>query len=494
MRSNVTKDYLTARKLLTTSTSHFKTQDSMGHACTKGVDEDLEQMRQERERRLGLVRVSGSNSSVNTSGMRQPPQFHIQQQQQQHQQMQPTPVRSIRQVNVGGRPPTPSRAGSSRPRFLQEPRVQAERSASPSLSNRAQEQVTRLSWQPDSARRTSVRPANDRTVQPNTIQPTQSPERAHLPLARPLARGTESTLRPMVAQALNQLCAIELQHRMQILNEEFVDTFQLSSRLEGLLGLEKLRVAGFELHTLEKRSRDSISSQEMMERRNLWSWMGGVVEESRLSDIIRRTLESTIIGTPRSASNSRRTASPPRITGNAASKPSTSALGTNFDVPKHSSLKWTAVPRDSGNELRGYVAAPQQKGRNVSPVRTVSPVDVFRGPGAHVELFDEQKRTAAKHATTVQEEFRRPSPDTLSAEEQALDEKIARQRALISSSQSVFGAHPHRAPPAAPSAAPLPPAAFQDAAQTGGETQFVAAREESRAATRKRLSALTGLR
>lgn len=313
--------------------------------------------------------------------------------------------------------------------------------------------------QPRAVLRTPERPRN---IAPNPNSPFNDPRRQN---SGPLIEGhyvedRSGTLKPIVVQALNQLCAIELQVRVQTINEEIWGRNELLIELEHIQELEAFRAASQELIALESRSRTSIVGHQA----DAWSSLVDVASESqqeaRLTGLIRETQERHLRSLPSSTH-----ATPVRH------RPSSRPLSpinnnTSINQKHRSDLGWASERLLTTKEI-----SPPRPTRTVT-YRNVADVD-----------------------------------RTTSQEEEVLNAKIARQRGLMDSTRSLYHVHtkdtnyhssivPVRAAPSTPDLTkPFHPTR-QPPPAPNGETfhqdpSSLSLREASFEATRSRISALS---
>lgn len=344
------------------------TRSTMGHACTKDHNaEKLEQRRFERERRLGLIRQSAQ------------------------------PVPSATLVPNGMWPKERSQSAAS---FYPAPRYPM-----PHVSNTFAVQQPR------------AKTPDRRAILPNPNSPFSDWRPLHA--ARPETNRNErlyhetttarlrddaaplSEIKPVVLQALNQLCAIELQQRMHVVSEEVSACNDLMREFERIQELEALRAASRELIALEHRSRLSVLRQEEFEFEKLARWISELLEEARLASIIRLTLDRQQQSLPSS-----RRSSPVRPRAN---ENFTVRLGWIPDEPQRS---LTHQPHASPKRVNSH----EYSSGNNTP---------------HQAVFRERSRDEYTRLTELTDRL-------VSEEEEALTSKIARQRGLIESTRSTF--------------------------------------------------------
>lgn len=362
--------------------SPFLELDNMGHACAKEDNaEKVERRRIEREMRLGIYRGPST------------PQLS-----------QPTEQKSLTPNGIWPRKGIPLARNNDQRLFLLS-----------QLNNGSR--VPNEKWrQPrfQQPQREGQNQPRDSTPDRRTIGNVNSPfndiklnqSRGHV-----VEESDEQLhfIRPVVAQALNQLCSIELQSRVQVVNEELQSHADIVNMLESLHEVEALRMAAKELTALELRSRNSLALQEEQERNMQSQWIMTMLEEVRLQHLVRQTQDRQSQSHPTS-----RRSSPAK--GQEAKKDYTDSF--------EGRLAW--VP-ESANE-RPSVRLPS----SVSTVLDNTPDPQYRLPS---------------------EDFARISyvSDRIqSQEEDALNAKIARQRLLLENTRTMYrggDVAPVRAPP-----------------------------------------------
>lgn len=240
----------------------------MGHACTKDINaERVERRRIERERRLGVIR-------------QQPP---------------PTPQSGPPLVTNGIWPQRVVREGVR------------------TVGNMRASGPPSQTWRPPIAPVVQIAPQPLRQATPErraSIGNPNSPFNEFRPAPAPLRFESralipdEIELRPIVVQALNQLCAMELQMRVHLANEEVFAAAHLMHEFERIYEMEALRVARRELIALESRSRASIEKQQASEQIKLCSWISELLEEIRLEHILKKTQDRMNLSGPHSQRSS----------------------------------------------------------------------------------------------------------------------------------------------------------------------------------------------
>lgn len=432
----------------------FKASARMGHACTKDANaEKIERRRVERERRLGLVRQSPSTPLQQPAGL-------------VPNGMWPRGTAAPSTLSNQGRGTLAFQPGrSSQPTQIQLPPAQAQYMNPQQFAA----QLPPMHHQPRAVLRTPERP---RGTGPNPNSPFNDPRHRPGLLEGPhQVEDHSGILKPIVVQALNQLCAIELQARALTINEEIWGRNELLIELEQIQELEAFRAATQELFALEGRSRVSIVGHQLDSFRSLLEAAGESMQEARLTGLIRETQERHLQSRPTSAHVTPIRHRPP-------SRPQSPIHATVITLPAQNSrhrseLGWTPE------------VALHSTSKQISPPRPIR--------SNYSNLSDIADRV-------------------LSQEEEALNAKIARQRGLIDSTRSLYHVHvksidAHRAPlraaPTLPQPSPTLPAlkdssfpiraapiAVQEATSHHNPSNLTL-REASFEATRNRISALS---
>lgn len=98
--------------------------------------------------------------------------------------------------------------------------------------------------------------------------------------------GSNLAIKPVVRQALNLLCAEELQCRSSIINSAMSYFKDMGTRFNRLIELETIRAASLELLKLQAKCRAAVYDQEINERKFFMYWINQTLEEVKLKEII----------------------------------------------------------------------------------------------------------------------------------------------------------------------------------------------------------------
>ncbi|KAH9593031.1 hypothetical protein LSM04_005485 [Trypanosoma melophagium] len=96
-------------------------------------------------------------------------------------------------------------------------------------------------------------------------------------------------IKPVLKQALNFLCVEEIRSRSELLNDAMVQFIDIERQFRYRVKMEYIRLAAFELFTLQTKSREAVYEQEKNERKLLLFWMNQTFEEDRLTELIGAT-------------------------------------------------------------------------------------------------------------------------------------------------------------------------------------------------------------